>query len=67
VRGADGNRDAPAAHLPESAAAALEALATPPTFTVLVGARDEADVLPRLVRDVARQDHRSPDGKPLSS
>ena len=50
---------------PESAAEALGVLATPPTFTVLVGARDEADVLPRLVRDVARQDHRSPDGEPL--
>jgi hypothetical protein len=50
---------------PESAAEALGVLPTPPTFTVLVGARDEADVLPRLVRDVARQDHRSTDGEPL--
>ena len=29
-----------------------------PTFTVLVGARDEAAVLPQLVRDVAGQDYR---------
>jgi hypothetical protein len=36
-----------------------------PTFTVLVGARDEAAVLPSLVRDIAAQDHRTPDGTPL--
>jgi glycosyltransferase involved in cell wall biosynthesis len=47
------------------AAEALEGAATPPTFTVLVGARDEAGVLPRLVRDVARQDHRNSAGEPL--
>jgi hypothetical protein len=47
------------------AAEALEGTAMPPTFTVLVGARDEAGVLPQLVRDVARQDHRTADGKPL--
>jgi glycosyltransferase involved in cell wall biosynthesis len=50
---------------PESAAAALEAAATPPTFTVLVGARDEAGVLSQLVRDVARQDYRTASGEPL--
>ena len=50
---------------PEAAAAALESLAAPPTFTVLVGARDEAGVLARLVGDVAGQDYRSPDGRPL--
>jgi hypothetical protein len=32
---------------------------------VLVGARDEAGVLPRLVRDVALQDYRSASGEPL--
>ncbi len=36
----------------------------PATFTVLVAARDEAAVLPSLVRDVAGQDHRTPDGRP---
>jgi 1,2-diacylglycerol 3-beta-glucosyltransferase len=50
---------------PEGAAEALENTATPPTFTVLVGARDEAEVLPRLVRDVALQDYRSAVGEPL--
>jgi hypothetical protein len=50
---------------PESAAEALDAAATPPTFTVLVGARDEAKVLPRLVRDVAGQSYRSATGEPL--
>ena len=36
----------------------------PPTFTVLVAARDEANVLPALVGDVAAQAHRAPDGTP---
>jgi len=49
---------------PDSAAKALANAAWQPTFTVLVGARDEADVLPALVRDVARQDYRSPSGEP---
>ncbi len=49
---------------PDSAAEALAGAASPPTFTVLVGARDEADVLPQLVRDVARQNHRSSSGEP---
>ena len=35
-----------------------------PTFSVLVAARDEASVLPDLVRDVAAQDHRDADGTP---
>jgi cellulose synthase/poly-beta-1,6-N-acetylglucosamine synthase-like glycosyltransferase len=43
----------------------LDPDAPPPTFTVLVAARDEANVLPALVRDVAAQDHRSSDGSPL--
>lgn len=46
-------------------AAPLDPTLPPPTFTVLVGARDEAGVLPSLVRDVAAQDHRAPDGMPL--
>jgi 1,2-diacylglycerol 3-beta-glucosyltransferase len=44
---------------------ALDPETPPPTFTVLVAARDEANVLPTLVRDVAAQDHRSGDGTPL--
>jgi Glycosyltransferase like family 2 len=43
----------------------LDPALPPPTFSVLVGARDEADVLPDLVGDVAAQDHRGPDGTPL--
>lgn len=39
--------------------------ASQPTFTVVVAGRDEAAVLPRLVGDVAAQDHRTPDGRPL--
>jgi glycosyltransferase involved in cell wall biosynthesis len=35
------------------------------TFSVVVAARDEVEVLPRLVRDLAAQDHRTADGKPL--
>ena len=35
-----------------------------PTFTVVVGARDEAIVIAQLVRDIAAQDHRGPDGEP---
>ncbi len=42
-----------------------DVLATGPTFTVVVACRDEAAVLPRLVRDIAGQDHRSDDGDPL--
>jgi hypothetical protein len=36
-----------------------------PTFSVIVAGRDEAAVLPDLVRDVAGQDHRAADGTPL--
>jgi 1,2-diacylglycerol 3-beta-glucosyltransferase len=43
----------------------LDPEAPPPTFTVLVAARDEANVLPALVGDVAAQDHRSSDGARL--
>jgi cellulose synthase/poly-beta-1,6-N-acetylglucosamine synthase-like glycosyltransferase len=50
---------------PEAAAGALALANEPPTFTVLVGARDEAGVLPRLVRDVAAQDYRTAGGVAL--
>lgn len=50
---------------PEAAAMALERVDEKPTFTVLVGARDEAAVLPQLVRDVAGQDYRNAAGEPL--
>jgi hypothetical protein len=50
---------------PDLAAEALDGAARPPTFTVLVGARDEVGVLPQLVRDVARQDYRDATGQPL--
>ena len=50
---------------PEKAADALETSSDPPTFTVLVGARDEANVLPTLVADVSRQDYRDSSGRPL--
>jgi 1,2-diacylglycerol 3-beta-glucosyltransferase len=43
----------------------LDPEASPPTFSVIVAARDEAAVLPGLVRDIAGQDHRSADGTPL--
>src|SRR5687767_4572063 len=33
-----------------------------PTFTVVIAGRDEAAVLPRLLADLGRQDHRAPDG-----
>jgi hypothetical protein len=49
---------------PEDAAAALENAERPPTFTVLVAARDEATVVARLARDVAAQDYRSDSGEP---
>lgn len=35
-----------------------------PTISVVVAGRDEANVLPQLVADVAAQDHRDPDGRP---
>ncbi len=50
---------------PQAAGSALEECDAPPTFTVLVGARDEAAVLPGLVADVARQDYRDGAGRPL--
>ncbi|HEX5589561.1 MAG TPA: glycosyltransferase family 2 protein [Candidatus Limnocylindrales bacterium] len=44
--------------------APLDPAAPPPTISVVVAGRDEAAVLPRLVADVAAQDHRDPDGAP---
>jgi hypothetical protein len=46
-------------------AAPLDAAAEPPTFSIIVAARDEAAVLPRLIADIARQDYRSSNGRPL--
>jgi glycosyltransferase involved in cell wall biosynthesis len=39
-------------------AAPLDPKASDPTFSVLIAARDEASVMPRLIRDLADQDHR---------
>ncbi len=50
---------------PEAAAEALARSTTPPTFSVVVGARDEAVSLPRLIADLARQDYRDSTGRPL--
>lgn len=44
--------------------APLDPSAPPPTISVVVAARDEVNVLPQLVADVAAQDHRDPDGRP---
>jgi 1,2-diacylglycerol 3-beta-glucosyltransferase len=46
-------------------AAPLDASAPPPTFSIIVAARDEAAVLPRLIADIARQDYRTSGGRPL--
>jgi glycosyl transferase family 2 len=43
----------------------LDPDAGPPTFSVVVAARDEAAVLPRLIADLGRQDHRTATGRPL--
>ncbi|HEY5488776.1 MAG TPA: glycosyltransferase, partial [Candidatus Limnocylindrales bacterium] len=50
---------------PEDAAGALLETDQEPTFSIVVGARDEALVLPRLVADIGRQDYRNADGRPL--
>jgi len=42
----------------------LDPDAPPPTISVVVAGRDEANVLPNLVADIAAQDHRDPDGRP---
>jgi hypothetical protein len=43
----------------------LDPDAGPPTFSVVVAARDEAAVLPRLIADLARQVHRTATDRPL--
>jgi hypothetical protein len=43
----------------------LDATAGPPTFSVVVAARDEAAVLPRLIADLRRQDYRTATDRPL--
>ncbi len=50
---------------PAKAARALAGCARPPTFSIVVGARDEAVALPHLIGDLANQDYRDPDGRPL--
>ncbi len=50
---------------PEAAAAALDRADRKPTFSIVVGARNEAIVLRRLVFDVSRQDYRATTGTPL--
>ena len=50
---------------PQRAAGSLAGTDSPPTFSIVVGARDEAAVLRQLVSDVSRQDHRGADGSPL--
>ena len=50
---------------PEDATAALASADRRPTFSVVVGARNEAVVLRQLVADVSRQDYRAADGSPL--
>ena len=44
--------------------APLDPSAPLPTISVVVAGRDEANVLPQLVADVAAQDHRDVDGRP---
>ena len=50
---------------PEEAADALVDAPDPPTFSIVVAARDEAAVLRQLVADVSRQHYRRRDGRPL--
>ena len=50
---------------PQDAAAALDRADRKPTFSIIVGARDEAMVLRRLVADVGRLDYRTAEGEPL--
>jgi len=46
-------------------APALDPDGPPPTFSVVVAARDEAAALPGLIGDLGTQDHRSVDGRPM--
>jgi 1,2-diacylglycerol 3-beta-glucosyltransferase len=50
---------------PEIAADALAGAGRKPSFSVVIGARDEAAALPRLISDLARQDYRDTDGRRL--
>ncbi|HEX5466651.1 MAG TPA: glycosyltransferase family 2 protein [Candidatus Limnocylindrales bacterium] len=50
--------------IPPLTAADLPPGADLPTVSLVVAGRDEAAVLPHLVRDVAAQDHRAADGSP---
>src|ERR1035437_9154498 len=49
---------------PQDAAAALDRVDRKPTFSIVVGARDEELVMRRLVDDVSRQDYRTAEGEP---
>jgi 1,2-diacylglycerol 3-beta-glucosyltransferase len=42
----------------------LDPAASPPTFSVVIAARDEAIVVPGLIGDLGAQDHRTSDGRP---
>jgi cellulose synthase/poly-beta-1,6-N-acetylglucosamine synthase-like glycosyltransferase len=50
---------------PDEAADALEDIEIRPTFSIVVGARDEAAVMRQLVADISRQDYGARDGAPL--
>ena len=43
----------------------LPADGAPPTFTIIIAARDEAAVLPQVIADLGAQDHRSAEGRPF--
>ncbi len=43
----------------------LDGLLPPPTFSVVIAARNEVRVLPALIADLAAQDHRAPEGQPM--
>ena len=49
----------------EPGAVPLDPGASPPTMSVIIAARDEAAVLPRLIRDIAEQDYRTDGGQPM--
>lgn len=43
----------------------LSGAGAPPTFTIIIAARDEAAVLPQVIADLGAQDHRSAEGRPF--
>jgi 1,2-diacylglycerol 3-beta-glucosyltransferase len=49
---------------PEAASEALDRADPKPSFSVVVGARDEAVAIPRLIADLAAQDYRDAEGAP---